>query len=124
MIILSNPEYGWIILSMTNNSDQSIDIEFSDVGPITIMELKNALDLLKEGSNPDPVYFSLEPEEASLTFKIDEDNLVINYAEDDVFKQSLRLERKEFIDSLNSELNRVIPLCISPHWTQEVNEKK
>lgn len=114
---MTDPEHGWINLTIQYGIAEELKIDFSDVGPDSVGELKTALDIFVSGGREANVQFYLEPLEAILTmFKVEEE-MHMEYFLDGVSDLSFSLNQSKFINALASELSRVVPLCNNPHWT-------
>lgn len=123
MIQFSNPEHGWILLKIEFNNNEFIEIDFSDVGYNSVKELQLVIIDLNDGKSSTTVNFMLEPSEVILSINKNGTELNFDYTLDGKLKFSFILNEKEFIKALSLGLNNIIPLCVEPHWTQDITIK-
>jgi len=117
---LSNPKDGWITLSITT-PDDSVDIVFSDVGPDSIGQLQQIVTALRQGSQNGAAEFHLEPAVASLDVSCSGATARLGITIDRQHPLSLIYDRQAFVNELDSELKRIVPLCTE--WTNPGQEK-
>lgn len=120
MITISDPDYGWITLNIEKSSEEKIEIDFSDVGPHSLNELLTAIENLSDGRAIAEINFFLEPSLAQLNLSKQGKDLKFEYYRADNLMSSFLLNEKKSLDQFRLQLKRIIPLCIEPHWTQEI----
>ena len=120
MIKLTDPEHGWMVLTLEKSAEEIIEIDFSDVGPNSVKELDLAVSNLEKGDQNVTINFYLEPSIAKLEFSKFHGELKIEYYVNGSLKKSFCVNEKKLIDEFNSQLKRVIPLCKDQQWTQEI----
>ncbi len=120
MIKLTNPSHGWITFRIKYAENSCLEIDFSDVGPNSIAELKSAADSLKKGDGKLNVEFFLEPSIAKLQLSKCGGQLNITYFVDQKREDSFTVDCQTFVDSLTKEIERISPLCVGYNWSQEI----
>lgn len=117
-INLSLPEHGWMVLALSQNSEVLLEIIFSDVGPNSILDMRNMSERLMIGNSSEVLEFYLEPSIGTLNLKPELDQLKVDYSINAKFVSSYSFNKIDFLIQLTAELDKVSPYCVHPHWTQ------
>ena len=104
-IDFSVPEHGWMTVRVTQG-DAGVDLDVSDVPCNSIEMLIWAAHRLAEGSETEPVPWSLEPLYAEWKLKLVGDQIELVVAVNDVEKMKVLVDRDHFFKMLTTVLRQ------------------
>ena len=116
MISFTKPVHGW--LGLIIDSDKfNCTSEISDVGPDSLREFRRAVLSLQSIKAKISVECNLEPTVLMLTFTNENPLLKVYISEDKLEVCSLQFPLDICLAHLQSELDRIEPLCTDENWT-------
>lgn len=117
MISFTEPKHGWLGLIL-KSGNVHLHYEISDVGPDSLSQFRQLVDELHHQSRlTATIECFLEPTILTLICEADQDVIILHVLWDGRQIHTLKAPRASFTAQLRSELERITPLCIDPHWT-------
>ena len=116
MIEFGAPIHGWLEICFSGRISKSC-FEVSDVGPDTIGQFIDALASIKSTEDEIEIECFLEPSVLSIVLTPSTTMVHVALKLDGAKVGRFKFERSRLIESLETELEKLIPLCIDPNWT-------
>lgn len=116
MIEFGAPTHGWLEICFSSRDSKSC-FEVSDVGPDTIGQFVKALASIK--STEDEIEIECFLEHSILMVVLTPSATMVHIALklDGAKVERFKFERSRLIENLETELEKLIPLCVHPNWT-------